>query len=335
MKYSFYELLHINYAKLLYTRYKTNPCVKVFCKICSMKSLGVLKKKSKLIPIVCKDTNYVGQLTHPDVVYTSNHFNNKILLTVSGYPFGDEHDESQYVLSSEDGLHFSNIKRNFALAEYDGKGRSHYSDGVIIENDNKIYVFTRYCDVDRKDRVITIYRKETKDLVNWENEKAILQKTAQTYISPAIIKFENGFAMYYVEEQTDKAMILKRMISSGLDFKDTTEESLEITSAPEGMKLWHIDVIKDEGILHGLFVYSKGEGGRGARLFYARSENDGGLWKVYKEIELDVDYRYVSKIYRSTMLNINGKWNLYVPINTSDECWFLFVKPDFDYEEYM
>ncbi|MBQ9342432.1 MAG: hypothetical protein IJT81_08750 [Lachnospiraceae bacterium] len=335
MKHSLYELVHINYPKLLYSRYKNNPLVRMFCKACSRRSLVSLARKSGLIPIVCKDTNYVGQLTHPDAVYASDKFNNKVVLTVSGYPFGDEHDESQYVILSDDGIHFSNIRKDYAVAEYTGGGRSHYSDGVIIENDDKIYVFTRYCDVDQKNCVITIYRKETTDLINWTNETPVLKKAAQTYISPAILKSGNGFVMYYVEEQADKRMVLKRIISKGLKFEASVEEDLEILDSPEGMNLWHIDVVEEGNILHGLFVYTLGGGGKGARLFYARSEDNGKSWRVYKEIKLDVDYRRVSKVYRSTMLKVNGKWNLYVPINTVDECWFLFVKPNFNYEEYI
>lgn len=334
MKYTLKELLHINYAKVFYNKHKGNFLASIYYKSKSKKSLNRLTKGSKLIPIICLDTNDVGQLTHPDGIVASKKFRDKVMLTVSGYPFGVERDESQYVIVSDDGIHFKNVKNQMTLAEYTGKGRSHYSDGEIIEENGKIYVFYRYCNVDNPEREITILRKETDDLENWENEIIVLQKKAQTYISPAFVKVEKEYDMYFVEEQENKDMLLKRLHSSDLNFVKYQEEELVIKNSPLGMKLWHVDVVKEGNVIHGLFVYTNGKGGKEARLYYSRSMDDGFTWVTGKEIILDVDYKYVSKIYRSTMVKVGNDWNLYVPINTTDECWFLFVMPEFDFSEY-
>ena len=335
MKYSVKELMSINYAKLFYGRYRNNFFARIYYKNKSKKSLRRLMNKSTMIPIICDKTNEVGQLTHPDGFVTGEKFDNKVILTVSGYPFGSEHDESQYILVSSDGIHFQNIVDNMALAEYTGNGRSHFSDGEIIEDNGKIYLFYRFCDVDHGDRIITILRKETDNLKEWNNESIILKKTAQTYISPAIVKVYNGYNMFFVEEQNDENMVLKRIHIDNIDFDNPIEEKVEIENIPPNMKLWHVDVIEEEDILHGLFVYTIGSGGKGARLFYAQSRDGGKKWKTYEEIKLDVNYEYVSKVYSSTMIKVNGEWFLYVPVNTKDECWFLLLKQGFNPESYM
>lgn len=334
MKYTINEILHFNYAKIFYGKYRKNPFAAVYYKSRSRSSLKKLINGSRLVPMRSCNTNEVDQLTHPDGFVASEKFNGRILMTASGYPFGSERDESQYVLSSEDGISFKNLVGEGPVAEYTGNGRSHFSDGEIIEENGKIYVYYRYCDVDSKEREITIYRKETKDLRNWTNEICVLSKKGQAYISPAIVKSGNLYHMYYVEEEPNDDMMLKRLISSNLEFSDSTEETLRIDNNPQGMKLWHVDIVREGDVLHGLFVYTIDKGGKGARLYYARSTDDGLTWCVHKEIRLDVNYSCVSRIYRSTMIKIDKKWNLYVPVNTVDECWFVLVMEDFDYEAY-
>ena len=327
MKYTISELLHINYAKLFYGRYRNHPFAKMYYKRKSTASLKKLVKGSNLIPIICTDTNEVGQLTHPDGLMASEKYNNAVVITVSGYPFGSERDESQYVLVSKDGIRFSNVENNKALAEYEGNGESHFSDGEIIEKDGIMYVYYRFCDIDHGNRTITILRKESTNLLDWGNERVILQKTAQTYISPAIVFDTNQFVMYFVEEQSNKQMQLKRIRSTNLEFENPVEETIKVKKAPSGMELWHIDVISDGDLLHGLFVFTSGGGGKGARLYYAKSEDKG--------LKLDINYQYVAKVYRSTMIKVSGQWNLYVPVNTIDECWFLLLMKNFKYEEYI
>ncbi len=335
--YSIKQLCSINYPKLFYYKYKDNPLLRIFYKWKSKITLKRLLASSSLFPIELDYVNEVNQVTHPDAFVASAKFDNQIILSVSGYPFGCEKYENQFVLRSKDGKHFDNVLINKAVVAYNGNGKSFYSDGEIIEFNDTIYLFYRFCDVDHGKRAISIFRIESSDLRNWKNEKLLLSGEGLKYISPTIVRQENFFVMYYVEQMDNiEKSVLKRKKSFDLEFHNIEkDEELLINNAPQNMMLWHIDVVSSNNILHGLFDFCTGNGGKCARLYYATSIDKGTSWDIHKEILLDIDYKYVSKIYRSTLVYYNNKWDMYVPVCTNNNCWFLLLMHDFKFEEYI
>lgn len=336
-KYTLKQLVNINYPKVLYMKYKDNPIVRLYYKFSSKRELRRLMRLSPktLFPIELNYVNEVNQCTHPDAFVASKKYNNQIVMTVSGYPFGNEKYENQFVLVSNDGKHFSNVLGDKAVVTYIGNGKSYYSDGEIIEYNDKIYLFYRFCNVDDGKSEVTIFRKETDDLQHWYNEKKLLSDSGFKYISPAIIRFNDCFHMYYVEQiDTSNNSSLKRIVSRNLDFEDNLPSELIVNNKPDGMMLWHVDIIKQDDLLHGLFVFSSAGGGKNARLYYALSDDEGKTWNVHKQIKINVNYKFVSKIYRSSLIKLNNKNVLYVPICTTNNCWYILAVDDFDFNNY-
>ena len=318
-------LFKINYAKRQYQK-KDGKGSLLFAKHISKKTKRRLCK-NKNAYLTFDYLNPVKQCTHPDIIKSS--LFNKYLLTVSGYPFEIAKFENPFLYSSENGTDFINVFGDKPIATYMGDGASHYSDSEIIEDNGKVYLFYRMCYEDCDVPNIKIIVRSSDDLIRWSDEYELFSKNGKSYLSPAFVKRDNKYHMYYVDLDDEKNAIynLKRKVSNSLLFDDEPkEEVLKLNNCPQNRSIWHIDVISDGDVLRGLFVFmigKKAEGG--TRLYYAESKDDGKTWDIGDEIMFDINYKLVKRIYRSTMIKGENGWDIYYPVCTKNDCWYLLL----------
>lgn len=325
-------IFKINYAKRSYIKSDGKGKL-LFAKYVSQRTKKRLSPKDSLF-VNFDYINPVNQCTHPDIL-KSQIFKGKYLLTVSGYPFEIAKFENPFLFVSDDGLNFKNAFREKPIAEYLGNGNSHYSDGEIIEDDGKVFLFYRMCYEDCDIPYVQIISRYSNDLSTWSNEIEIAKGKGKTLLSPAFVKQKNCFYMYYVDyDEQESCFKLKRRKSSTVLFEDNiVEEELIINNAPVGKNIWHIDIVQDGKVLRGLFVFMLGQKAEaGTRLYYAESLDNGAIWEIKKEIVFDVNYKMVKRIYRSTMVKGENGWNIYYPVCTNNECWYLLLKKNYNFD---
>ena len=326
------EFRRIKVGQVLYLKFPNNVIVKAITKHISRADCKKLLKGSHTIAITLDSINIVNQGTHPDIFVSKNVVPGKYVLTMSGYPFNLAQYEDQYVLLSDDGLHFKNVLgNNKAIAAYEGNGISHFSDGDILEVGKTVYLYYRMCYEDVANPYITIFCRSTNDFKKWSNEEVVITRHGITFISPSIIYYEKRYIMFFVNYENG-AYYLYRSEATNPLFKDSTPEKVELLNAPSNRNIWHLDVVSDGDKLYGLFVFAKGYGGHKARLFEAISYNKGLSWNIGFEIKLDIDYSMVNRIYRSSMIkNGDSTWDIYIPVRTKKDSWFLLLKENYSF----
>ena len=311
----------MNYAKAIYSRWGENPVVQWSIRKISNIQRELIFAGTSLEPVHFMGKGIaLGQATHPDLLWDDK--TGRLLMTVSNYPYGIERLEDSFILSSQDGIHFSNIL-NGAVQAYGGCGDSHFSDGELLFDGKSYSLYYRFCERDHGKKDI-IFLSTSLDGNKWSSGKEIIVANRDGVLSPALL-FENGrYIMYYVA-LTESGSKLCRCDSASNDFQDFFDHrrELKIENLPEGNMLWHLNVSADDEKLHGLFTLSTGHGGAGARLYYAESQMDRDTWIIKQEIDPLVKDRYIKKVYRSALIKIENTWYLYQAICTKNDCWYI------------
>lgn len=317
-------IFSVNWGAFVYERYRNRKWGKLVVKTISyVTEKRLLGLKSQCERVRFDDINLVEQATHPDIIVEKGAFGGKYILTVSGYPFNLAKYENQFVFTSGDGVNFNNVIGSGAIATYEGEGHSHYSDGEMAIYDGKIILFYRMCYEDCVKPHVVIYARESKDLLNWGEEKQIFMSYATAYLSPSIIKSGEKYEMYYVDREEDRN-VFKCKASNSIYFDDNPmARENTLINEPPGRRLWHLDIVRDDNVLRGLFAFTVGKFADDTRLYYAKSLDNGVTWHVEREILLDINYRIVKRVYRSTMVKENGTWSIYASVCTKNNCWFL------------
>ena len=319
----------IKYGQRFYEK-KEGKGLLIIPKIISYLTKKRLKVKKDIF-VVFDSLNPVNQCTHPDLIRT-NKCGDKLILTVSGYPFNIARFENPYVFVSNDGIHFSNPLGKEAVVTYKGKGSSHYSDSEIVEDNGLFYLFYRMCYEEKDNQRIVIYANSSSNLSEWNNEIEVFSKAGRVYLSPSIIKTETKYHMYYVDciDLNSGKYALMRKIAHDVLFRDViSTEKLTIINQPEGQEIWHIDVIPEGDRLLGLFTFTMGDAAAKTRLYYSQSDDYGKTWKIGQEVKFDINMKIVKRVYRSTMIkNDKGFWNIYYAVCTNNNCWFLICSKD-------
>lgn len=311
----------LNYPRIAYNKWGNNPFVRWFDSLLSDIQRKTIFRGTPFEPVIFEDHCIeLGQATHPDLLY--NHDSREFLMTVSNYPYGIERLEDSFVLSSKDGIHFTNLLEG-AIEAYGGRGNSHFSDGDLIFDGTCYTLYYRFCERDSDFRDI-ISISTSSDGKTWGKGRQIINAPRDGLVSPAVIYHDGKYIMYYVA-LNDSGSALYKCCSETNEFADFFDNRTEIAieNMPSGRMLWHINVSAEGEKLHGLFALSTGAGGANSRLYYAEGDLVDNTWEIKYEIDPIIDAKHIKKVYRSAIVKVENIWYLYMSICTNDDCWYL------------
>lgn len=261
--------------------------------------------------------------THPSVISFPEKWNGyKYWMGITAYPKGDATYENPHVFKSNDLIEWipdeSNPLDEPKSEKFNGKTPLQYdSDTNIIYNkeEDRIELFWRY--VDDISRDVIIYRIDTKDGKNWSEKQIIHQANRKKgdWISPAFIKDENGYQVWYV---ANGFKIWHRSSQDGINWSKENEVKMAYATS-DNMKHWHLDVQKTdlgyETVVSGF--ESKGKIELSQRhvmnVYYSKSA-DGVTWdKLTPIIFPSKDkHQFDGKgLYKSALLKENGQYYVF------------------------
>lgn len=262
---------------------------------------------------------------HPKVLSFKNGWNGyKYWMSYTPYPQnsggkgeGNDSKENPHIAVSNDLI---NWKTLINLDEpLDTRAKLRYnSDAHIVYNSNlnRLECYWRYVD-DVEDKAI-IYRRCTKDGVNWsEKEIAFIEapRSKKDCVSPAIL-FEDGiYKMWYV----DKNNTIK--YTTSLDGKEWEETQVLKMNYEEAVKTWHLDVIQTEkGYEMIMVAFNNWKLHNDMSLYYSIS-SDGIEWKTAKPIikpTIKTQNWDNKGIYRSSFIYEDGIYYVYYSGTSKD-----------------
>ena len=252
---------------------------------------------------------------HPKVLSFKNGWNGyKYWMSYTPYPKGDDSKENPHIAVSNDLINWKTpegLKNPIDERVNDGVKEQYNSDSHIVYNSdtNELECYWRF--VDDANNQSIIYRKRTKDGINW-GEKEITahsyDRKQKDYVSPAIIYENKIYKMWYVDQKN----IIKFAVSTdGINWIDKQEVKIEYE---ENLKTWHLDVISSEKGYEMITVaFDKWTNHNKMNLYYT-SSLDGINWKIAKVI-----IKPASKtnnwdnlgIYRSSFIYEDGKYYIF------------------------
>lgn len=255
-----------------------------------------------------------NQAYHPKVLSFDNEWNGyKYWMSFTPYPYSDSKKENPHVVVSNDKINWKSIENfNNPLDEVKNtsKGKRYNSDSHLVYNEqsNELECWWRY--VDDVANMVTIYRRTTKDGVNWtEKEEVIVSNNRKKfdYVSPAII-FENGmYKVWYVLHNQ------VYFIESSDLTNWSTPTKINI-SYDDKVKTWHIDVIHTEkGYEMIMVAYKEWKYRNIMNLYYSKSI-DNNNWStaitILKPSEESENWDN-SGLYRSSFIYEDGKYYVF------------------------
>jgi hypothetical protein len=175
-------------------------------------------------------------------------------------------------------------------------------------------LYYRYVD-DTEDKMI-LYRKVSKDGINWSEKEAIIttKRSEKDIISPALIYEDGTYKMWYVD--VDRTL---KYTESTDGYNYSEERIIKLSYPIAKLTNWHIDVIKTEKGYELLSVaYKNWKDRNSMNLYYFYSEDnetysDGII--IMRPSLISWDNR---GIYRSSMIYENGTYYVfYSALNTA------------------
>jgi len=254
-----------------------------------------------------------GQACHPDIVHISQGFGPErwpYWLACTPYPYGDAHFENPEIFVSYDGINWSvpESLQNPLVPSPKNPG-DHHSDPDLLFHANQLWLFYRLTlRGKRSDRTATenrIYLIKSLDGIRWTTPAEVLSdKAGGQHLSPAVIHDGAQFLMWTIEVHGGCLRLVRRSSPDGLTWNNPTVAS--VAGLHGGRFPWHIDVIQEEGRLSAALVSCTALGGRGARIHYAHSEDQGLTW-VAGGFLFEQVYEFESKTqYRATLRAVPG-----------------------------
>lgn len=263
------------------------------------------------------------EATHPSVVSLEQPIDGyKYWMAVTPYPKGKAIYENPHVFKSNDLVLWIPSKAN-PLDEpksekfNENKTPMQYdSDTHIIYNkeDKKMEVFWRY--VDDVNKKATIYKRTSTDGENWTPKEVVFdgKKPGEDWISPAFVKDENGYKVWYV---ANGYRIWYRESKDGKNWNNPVE--VKVPYQEDNMNHWHLDVQKTDLGYEMIVVgfKTKGEYKLSDRhvmnLYYSKSK-DNKTWDTLDPIIFPSKKRvgFDGKgLYRSALLKEDGKYYVF------------------------
>lgn len=255
-----------------------------------------------------------NQGTHPKILYFKDGWNGyKYWLVFSPYPFSDDKRENPHIKVSNDLVNFTEPKGfENPLEDFPENYNSlkvYNSDPHLVYNSdtNELECYYRFVN-DKEDKVI-VYRRTTKDGINWTPKEEILksQRSKKDYVSFAIIYNDGLYEMWYVDK------------NNTLTYENSTDgktydnrKRIKLNYFNPGLKTWHLDVIKTDIGYEMITVAFENWSGRASMSLYYTVSNDNENWKVAQAIIKPSNISWDNGgLYRSTFIKIDGIYYVY------------------------
>lgn len=214
---------------------------------------------------------------HPSVINFGEKWNGyKYWMSHTPYPNADDSKENPHIMVSNNLEHwvepngFTNPLEPVPEAYIHTKIYNSDAELVYNADTKELECWWRFVD-DINDDLI-IYRKTTKDGVDWTEKQEILHTSRHTrdFISLALIYEESKYKMWYV----DVGYVVRYIESK--DLKNWSEPiEVEITYDNPDLMSWHLDVVHENGIYEMVInAFVKGKNRRTMNLYYSKSKDN-------------------------------------------------------------
>ena len=261
-----------------------------------------------------------NQPYHPSVLFFEHGWNGwKYWMAFTPMPIGKEPYTDRWecpcVVVSNDGVNWQYPdKKQYLddLTEEEIANRDYFSDThLVYDNKNDcILLYYRLSKVTRKWTDITLYRKVSRDGINWSDREKILYNdsiVAQRPTSPAIIQdiTEDVYKFWFVTEMLvgDKHDLYYALSPDGVNI----ETSTLVNFSDYNIDPWHIDCQFIDGKYY-LIVFSLDER---LTLFESNNGIDFTFNKILLAPSNKVGSFYKKGLYRSCLINDNEGYKLY------------------------
>ncbi len=247
-----------------------------------------------------------GQAVHPDVVYFPEGWNGyRYWMAITPYPDSDDHFENPSILVSNNGISWQvppGLDNPLDSDPYLASG-GHNGDPDMIYDEDTGELWLYY--EENGSGTTFLRRRRSRDGIHWSEEETLLDVPDSQLVSPAIVKLNSTYRMWYVDAGSEgcwssKTVVKYRESQDGIHWSDA--KGVEISQ--EGYHIWHLNVmyIPLKGEFWMLFsAYPDGSSCSDNVLFFARSK-DGINWQTFKKIALDKPSEGSWNVYRSAFL---------------------------------
>lgn len=249
-----------------------------------------------------------GQACHPDVVYVPRGFGAEgwqYWLACTPYPYANSSFENPEIFVSRDGVSWMvpyGLKN--PLVSTPRNDGSHNSDPDLVVCQGELWLYYRETLRSRKPGTIPdqnrIFVMKTADGIRWSKPVEVLSDTTGMQIlSPSVIYERGFFRMWTVELEAGRLRLVQRVSRDGVLW--SAAQACAVRGLNGERQPWHIDVAREGDSLRGILVSCTGLGGKGCRIHYAYSDDDGQSWVVGGFL-FDRGYEFESKLqYRASL----------------------------------
>ncbi|MBQ6282481.1 MAG: hypothetical protein IJK66_02965 [Bacilli bacterium] len=251
---------------------------------------------------------------HPKVISFKKKWNGyKYWMVFSPYPRGNDGKENPHIKVSNDLINWTEpVGFKNPL---DGRptnyrmGVNYNSDPHLVYNydTDTLECYYRYVN-DSNDKVI-IYRKTTKDGVNWSKKEEIIsaRRSKKDYLSPAII-YEDGIYKMWSVDRDRKVKYMESVDG----YKYSNERTISLKYQLSTLKNWHLDVIHtDKGYEMIVVAYTSWEDRLSMNLYYFKSNDNINYDEGIAILRPSISSWDNKGIYRSSILYEDGMYYVF------------------------
>lgn len=241
-----------------------------------------------------------GQATHPDVVAAPVSWGRERhwLMSITSFPFSNDHYENPELLTSRDGFFWTLTARPVDAPD---SWLGYNSDPSLLVDKDQVILFYRRVKCGAKFRAdISLFRTDSGDGCNWSKPRLIMQKSGNRkdcafLMSPSVLKQNGHFVMWYAEQKDGIGTIYRTESRDGLNWEDPLSSHI----SGGHVNPWHLDVVPYGGLL--LMALTSSEAG--ALSLSALTSADNGFNWIFHGPLLKTGYSFEKQgIYRASIV---------------------------------
>lgn len=264
--------------------------------------------------------NYLGnnQNIHPKVLYFENGWNGyKYWMGYTPYPYNNTDAENPCIAVSNNMMDWTiPVGLTNPLDPTPPIGYNSDTHLVYRDDTDTLEIWWRQY-VDSSNRII--YRRTTKDGVNWTDKEAVFENLSYTedMLSPSIIFEEGRYKMWYSVSGGGSDIFYIETVgdtisdwSGGIGFSGTR---FDVGLREENLYLWHLDVIRtDLGYEYILNCRDQDDPDRTLSLYHVM-ESNGEFTKPKPIMKPNYNINAIDsrQLYRSTAVKVDGLYYLF------------------------
>lgn len=287
-------------------------------------------------PLKIKTYDGSNQAMHPKVLYFKNKWNGwRYWMSYTPYPQSDATYENPSLAVSQDGISWNEptgVKNPIVKAPSDVDKGGYNSDPELVMNGKTMQLWYRNDPANKAGNGVDlshnrIYMISSTDGVKWTEPKLVLDGNYR-YYSPAVIYDDNKYEVWFSDDNGDV------LYTSSADMKNWSDPVITDLRATD-WNAWHQDVIKTDSQYKIVFsAYNttnkdkKGNVIHGYQcLFYATSSDGISFSKPVMILAPSKDKTAYDNqlIYRSTLVDVDGTYDLYYSAMNTKKYWHTFL----------